>query len=274
MQFERGIELHHDGDLPARSGMGSSSSFTVGMLNAVRALNGQISSKSLLATESIHIEQNVMHETVGCQDQLAAAYGGLNKFEFSRDGSHTVHPLTLRQERIDELHAHLMLMYTGIRRTASEVANSYVGDITTKTRQLHSMRGMVEDAILILDGSEDIRRFGQMLHESWLMKRSLGSMVSNSEVDDIYNAARSRGAIGGKLLGAGGGGFMLIFAPPETQSAIRSTLNDLIHVPFKFERSGSQVIFYEQQADYGSVEREGPSYARRSFYEMGDGRRA
>ena len=194
MNWDHGIKLHHDGDLPARSSMGSSSSFTVGLLNAMRALNGQISSKVLLATESIHIEQNVMHETVGCQDQLAAAYGGLNKFEFAHDSSHDVRPLTLQQARVERLENHLLLMYTGIRRTASDVADTYVGDITTKHRQLHTLRSMVDEAISILGSTDDIRRFGELLHESWLMQRSLSPQVSNSDVDDIYGVHSPLGA--------------------------------------------------------------------------------
>jgi len=270
LQVTQGIELHHDGDLPARSGMGSSSSFVVGLLNAVRALNGRISSKELLARESIRIEQDVMQERVGCQDQLTAAYGGFNRFTFRNDGEFEVQPLTLDAQRTEALQSRLMLMYTGIRRTASDVANSYVGDLLTRTRQQHRMRAMVDEAIDILNSDAELDFFGELLHEAWQMKRSLGSRISSPYIDEIYEAARRAGAQGGKLLGAGGGGFMLLFAPLERQQEIRKTLHDLIQAPFRFENSGSQVVFYDPQQRLPSNAQDESTHPRRRFRERVD----
>ena len=214
--FERGIEIHHDGDLPARSGMGSSSSFIVGLLNALYALKGQMPTKHQLALESIHIEQERLKETVGSQDQVLAAYGGFNHVSFLPHGDISVRPITIPIERLRELNAHLMLFYTGIKRTASNVAATYVSDIDNKRRQLRLMKDLLEESISILTSGENISMFGELLHEGWQTKRSLSPQVSNSSVDEIYNQALSAGAIGGKLTGAGGGGFLLLFAPPQT----------------------------------------------------------
>ena len=215
--FDRGLEIHHDGDLPGRSGMGSSSAFTVGLLHALYALRGQIISKQQLAKESIHIEQDVLKETVGSQDQVCAAYGGLNQINFQPSGEVTVHPLTLSPARLRELNLHLMLFYTGIIRTASTVAASYVEDIETKHSQLKRMAELLRQSLDILNGGRNLIEFGELLHQSWEAKRSLSDKVSNSQVDACYAAARSAGAIGGKLLGAGGGGFLLLFVPLERQ---------------------------------------------------------
>lgn len=254
LKIERGIEIHHDGDLPARSGMGSSSAFTVGLLHALYALLGKMPSKQQLAQESIYIEQESLKETVGSQDQVLAAYGGLNHVTFLPNGEISVRPITLNQERIQELNSHLMLFYTGIKRTASDVAGSYVNDIEAKRRQLRIMKDLVEESISILNNGQDLKGFGELLHEAWQAKRSLSKTVSNSSVDELYEQAISAGAIGGKLTGAGGGGFLLLFVPPEKQLKVRENLNKLIHVPFKFEFSGSQIIFYEPQEDYSALE--------------------
>ena len=252
LNIDRGIEIHHDGDLPARSGTGSSSSFTVGLLHALYALKGQMPSKRQLAMESIYIEHQRIQETVGSQDQVSAAYGGFNHLAFSTDGEISVRPITIPRERTDELSSHLMLFYTGVVRTASDVAKSYVDDIESKERQLNSMAVMVNEGISILNGGEELTRFGALLHEAWQAKRDLGSLVSNSHVDEIYHQALSAGAVGGKLLGAGGGGFMLLFAHPSKQSKVRERLNKLIHVPFEFESSGSQIIFFDEEEDYAA----------------------
>lgn len=252
LKISRGVEIHHDGDLPARSGMGSSSAFTVGLLNAGYALHGQIPSKRQLALESIHIEQNVLQETVGSQDQVMAAFGGLRHVQFLPNGEISVHPLTLPAPRLSLLNNHLMLFYTGILRTASEVAKSYVADIHSKARQLRLMKDLVDESISILSGGHDILQFGQLLHEAWLAKRSLSAEVSNSQVDELYAQAQAAGAIGGKLTGAGGGGFLLLFVPPEKQADVKGRLQQLIHVPFRFEPGGSQIIFYEPGIDYSA----------------------
>ncbi len=243
------LEIHHDGDLPARSGMGSSSSFTVGLLNALYALKGQMTSPHKLANEAIHIEQEMIKETVGSQDQIAAAYGGLNYIEFRRDGEFDVNPVTIPPARYQELSNHLMLFYTGIMRYASEVAGSYVNDLEARKETLFRMNDMVQKGIGILSSDDDISLFGDLLDQSWQLKRQLGEKVANSVVDGLYERARRAGALGGKLAGAGGGGFLLLFAPPEKQQAVRKELKELLYVPFDFDRSGSQIVFYDPRLD-------------------------
>jgi D-glycero-alpha-D-manno-heptose-7-phosphate kinase len=254
LDFRRGVEIHHDGDLPARSGMGSSSAFTVGLLHALYALKGQMVSKHQLALESVHLEQEILKETVGSQDQVLAAYGGFNHITFHPNGEISVKPITVAPERITELNSHLMLFYTGIKRTASSVAQSYVNHIDDRRRQLRMMKDLVEESISILNSGHDLTGFGELLHEAWQAKRSLSPTVSNSHVDVIYDEARAAGAGGGKLIGAGGGGFLLLFVPPARQQAVREKLGSLIHVPFKFEFSGSQIIFCEREEDYSAEE--------------------
>jgi D-glycero-alpha-D-manno-heptose-7-phosphate kinase len=206
LKIDRGVEIHHDGDLPARSGMGTSSSFTVGLLHALYALKGFMPSKHQLAEESIHIEQEVLKETVGSQDQVSASYGGFNHISFLPNGTFSVRPITLTQERLKELNSHLMLFYTGIKRTSADIAESYVNDMEARRRQLRIMKDLIEESISILNNGDDLRGFGELLHEAWQAKRSLSAAVSNSFVDEIYASAVSAGAVGGKLTGAGGGG--------------------------------------------------------------------
>lgn len=268
MNIDRGIEIHHDGDLPARSGMGSSSSFAVGLLHALHALQGNMPSKSQLARESIHVEQNLLEETVGSQDQVLASYGGFNHVSFLPNDEISVRPITLSQQRIRELNDHLMLFYTGIKRTASNIAQSYVQDIHSRKRQLRIMKDLVEESMAVLSSGQDLNCFGELLHEAWQAKRSLSAKVSNPQVDELYEKAQAAGAIGGKLTGAGGGGFMLLFVPPEKQAEVKSQLNQLIHVPFNFEFSGSQIIFFDAGADYAEVERERAKQAVAAFQEL------
>ena len=268
LKIDRGVEIHHDGDLPARSGMGTSSSFTVGLLHALYALKGFMPSKHQLAEESIHIEQEVLKETVGSQDQVSAAYGGFNHISFLPNGTFSVRPITLTQERLKELNSHLMLFYTGIKRTSADVAESYVNDMEARRRQLRIMKDLIEESISILNNGDDLCGFGELLHEAWQAKRSLSPAVSNSFVDEIYASAISAGAVGGKLTGAGGGGFMLLFAPPSRQKEIREKLNTLIHVPFKIEFSGSQIIFFDSEEDYSREEKERASRSIESFREL------
>lgn len=268
LNIERGVEIHHDGDLPARSGMGSSSAFTVGLLHAMRALKGQVSSKHQLAMESIYLEQEVLEETVGSQDQVSAAYGGLNHITFLPNGEVSVRPITISTKRMRELDSHLMLFYSGIKRTASDVAESYVNNIDSRKRQLRILRDMVEESVSIISSDQDITAFGELLHEAWQAKRSLSNKVSNSQVDDIYERAIAAGAIGGKLTGAGGGGFMLLFVPLDKQQQVKQTLNKLIHVPFKFEFSGSQIIFFDQEIDYAAEERARANQQVQAFREL------
>lgn len=255
LKLDRGVELHHDGDLPARSGMGSSSAFTVSLLHALHTLRGEMAPKHQLAREAIHIEQEVLKETVGSQDQIMAAHGGLKHIRFQPDGEIEVSPLALPPGRMAELKAHLLLVYTGIARTAADVAKSYVDGITTRRRQLRIMKELVDESLDVLTSGMNILAFGDLLHEAWQAKRSLSNVVSNGEVDALYDRARTAGAIGGKLTGAGGGGFLLLFAPPDRHQDVLDALDGRIHVPFEFEPSGSQIIFYEPGVDYQEAER-------------------
>src|SRR5436190_3149420 len=179
LDWRRGLELHHDGDLPARSGMGSSSSFTVGLLHALHALKGFMPSKKQLAEESIHVEQDRLKETVGCQDQVLAAYGGLNHITFAQNGEVSLRPVTVSMERIRELNSHLMLFFTGTNRIASTIAETYVNNIAEKEAQMRVMLDMVEESMAILNNGRDLTQFGKLLHESWQAKRSLSASISN-----------------------------------------------------------------------------------------------
>lgn len=250
MKMRQGLEIHHDGDLPARSGLGTSSAFTVGLLHALYALNGRMPNKEKLAKESIYLEQKVLKEIVGSQDQVLASYGGFNLVTFRKDGEIVLKPMTISSRRIKELQNHLMLFYTGIARTASDIAKSYVSNIENRKKQLDYIQSIVTKAFELLNSKQDIKDFGKMLNESWQIKRSLSFNVSSQKIDEIYKRALSCGALGGKLLGAGGGGFLLLFIPPSRQTKVRKEFSKLIHVPFKFEHEGSQIIFFDTQEDY------------------------
>lgn len=269
LRFERGLEIHHDGDLPARSGMGSSSAFTVGFLQAMYGLLGRLTSQRQLAAEAIHVEQDLIGETVGAQDQIFASFGGFNLIEFKRDDSFRVEPLTLAKNRLEELNGSLMLFYTGLRRTASEVAASYVADISARTKQLTRMRQMVDEGMKILASHDSLDAFGDLLDEAWRLKRSLSGLVSNTQVDEIYAEARRAGARGGKLLGAGGGGFLLLYVPPACRQQVKERLRELIWVPFQFDTSGSQIIFYSPGQDYAELDQarsESPGHSFREAF--------
>ena len=242
--IDEALSIHHQGDLPARSGMGSSSAFTVGIMHALYAFQGQMVNKLQLAQESIYIEQEVLKETVGSQDQISAAQGGFNHITFSQNGEIAVHPLTIPNERVQDLNDHLMLFYTGIARTAADIAQSYVPEIESNSRQLNLIFEMVDEGITILNSSESILRFGRLLDDAWKVKRSLSDQVTNAVIDQLYASAISAGAIGGKITGAGGGGFLLVFAEPHFHEKIKDKLGQLIHIPFDFEYSGSQIIFF------------------------------
>jgi len=244
--IQEGLEIHHDADLPARTGLGSSSSFAVGIIHALHALKGRIISKRQLALDAIHLEQELLKENVGCQDQVAAAFGGFNKIEFGGVEKISVSPITLHSERLDSLQDHLMLVFTGFSRNASEIAAEQIKNTQNKTSELKALNGMVEQAIEILNANGPLDGFGKLLDESWKIKRSLSSQITNSDIDEIYEAAKSAGALGGKLLGAGGGGFMLLFVKPEDKLKVKDKLSKLLHVPFRFENSGSQIIHYAQ----------------------------
>lgn len=244
LQIREGVEIHHDGDLPAKTGLGSSSSFTVGLLNSLYALKGMMTSKEQLAREAILIEQQRCRDNVGCQDQVLAAYGGLNYIEFGGADHLQVRKVTVTNERLKNFQDHLMMVFTGFSRMASEIAEHQIRNIPKKTKDLEAMYRMAKDSLQVLTHG-DWKSFGQMLHESWFIKRGLSDKISTPFIDEMYAAARKAGALGGKLLGAGGGGFVLLFAPPEKQAKIRERLKKFLHIPFRFEEQGSQIIFYQ-----------------------------
>jgi D-glycero-alpha-D-manno-heptose-7-phosphate kinase len=229
--INHGLEIHHDGDLPARSGMGTSSSFTVGLMLALSALKGNMMSKRELALESIRIEQEVLKESVGSQDQVNAAYGGINHITFHSNGQISVHPVTLANDYLEELNSHFILFYTGLKRTSSTITSTYATDMETRKRQLRIMKDLVDESLSLLTQRGEITGFGELMHEAWETKKSLSNTVSNSVVDQMYTEARKAGAIGGKLTGAGGGGFLLLCVPPSRQAKVKEALKDLIHVP-------------------------------------------
>ena len=245
LNIEEGVEIHHDGDLPARTGIGSSSSFSVGILHSLYALKGIMPTKRQLATEAIYLEREILKEHVGSQDQVIAAVGGFNKISFTKDDGFEVTPVTIGKERLQLLQDHLMLYFTGFSRFASEIAESQIKSIPHKKHELFMMQQMVDEAVSILNGHNSINEFGKLLHEAWALKRSLSEKISTSEIDEIYKASREAGAVGGKLLGAGGGGFILLFVNPENQPSVKERFNKLLQVPFKFETLGSQIAVYE-----------------------------
>ena len=247
MKINEGLEIHHDGDLPARTGLGSSSSFTVGMLHVLYALKGIMPTKKRLALEAIHLERNILKESVGSQDQILASIGGFNRIDFDpgHENAYRETPVMINAQRTQDLQSHLMLFFTGISRFASDVAKNKIDNMPNKTRELTTMHHMVEEAVSVLISEGCITEFGKLLHESWMLKRELSDGVTSKYIDEVYSAACDEGAIGGKLLGAGGGGFMLIFAPPEKQLAIEKRLGDLLRVPFEFESQGSQIVVFQ-----------------------------
>src|SRR3989344_5648798 len=231
---ERGVEINNVDDLPARSGMGSSSSFAVGLLHALGVLRGKKPSKEELALNAIHVEQNMMKENVGCQDQVAAAYGGLNKIVFGGTDKMRVEPIILSDTRRKLFEDHLLLFFSGRSRYASEIVAEQIKNTPQKTRELEKMFQMVDETTGILK-SGNLEEFGKLLDEAWKIKRGLSSRITTAHIDEIYEAAKAAGALGGKALGAGGGGFMLFFVSPERREAVKSKLNSLLNVPFRFE---------------------------------------
>jgi len=244
-EWDEGVEIHHDGDLPARSGLGSSSSFTVGLINALRAMQGRLISKEELGSLAIHIEQEVIRENVGSQDQITAAYGGFNRVDFRRDGTIDVQPIILPATRLAAFKSHLMLVFTGFARLASEVAKTKIDNLGKRADEIRRIARMVDEGVDILASDRPITEFGSLLHDAWTNKRKLSDAVTTEAIDRIYADAREAGAVGGKLLGAGGGGFMLLFVPPAKQEAVRKRLGKFVHVPFDFEMSGSRIVVYQ-----------------------------
>ncbi len=244
MKVAHGVEITHSGDIPAMSGVGSSSAFTVGLLHALNALQGRLATRHDLAMDAIHVEQKMIGENVGSQDQVAAAFGGLNLVEFSKQKTFVVTPLPISQETVAHLQDNLMLFYTGISRFSSEIAAEQISKVSLNIRRLTDMRAMAYEAAGILTKGKALHEFGEMMHQAWLEKRSLGTKVSNPEIDGIYEAAISHGALGGKVCGAGGGGFMMFYVPKGKRKQVRAALEGLLQVPFAFEQLGSHIVSY------------------------------
>jgi len=239
------IRLTYEGDLPARSGLGTSSTFAVGMLNAFYALKGKRVGNKKLAQDAIYLERVLCKEHGGWQDQIAAAYGGLNRIDF-KDKDFTVSPIIMDDERKKQLDENLLLFFTGISRFSSDIQKNTFSNMEEKTRQLKEMLSLVDDAEKILDDRHtDLNEFGRLLDYTWRLKRQTGSKVSSSEIDELYKKGIDAGALGGKLLGAGGGGFLLFYCEKEKQEALLKALGSLMLVPFHFEREGSTIIYYE-----------------------------
>lgn len=241
-----GLEIHHDGDLPARSGLGSSSTFTVGMINAMNTLKSKYQSPYELATTAIHIEQDLIKEFVGSQDQITAAYGGFNEIEFHKDGTFSVKPKMIDIDRKKVLNDHLMLFYTGTSRISSEITESQLLNMGNCSSQMHELYEMVDEgSSILINPDKPLEEFGKLLNRAWLTKRTLSNKITNNKIDNLYSVAIKAGALGGKILGAGGGGFVLFFVKPENQDKVKKALSNLTFVPFKFESSGSKVVVYQ-----------------------------
>lgn len=240
------IRLVYDADLPARSGLGTSSSFAVGMLNAFHALKGEYADQRQLADEAIYIERVLCKEDGGVQDQIAAAYGGLNRIDFNADGFE-VSPIIISSERKKKLNSHLMLFFTGFTRFSSEIATTQKKAIRNKTKDLLEMLSLVDEAEKILTSKCSLDEFGRLLDYTWKLKRGITSEVSNDSIDALYQKAIQFGAIGGKLLGAGGGGFLLLYVSEEKQESVKNALDNLLYVPFEFENTGTKVIHFSPE---------------------------
>ena len=244
--IEQGLEITYSADLPARSGLGTSSSFTVGLINALNALKGKMVSKSDLANEAIRIEQDVIQEAVGSQDQVWAAYGGFNRINFHTNNTHDVSPIILNAERHKEIQSSFMLFFSGFSRYATEIAEKQIANFDNRKQQLRGIGAICDEAMGVLQSSSDpVRQLGELLHEGWMLKRELADGVATTDIDEMYAAGLEAGAIGGKLLGAGGGGFMLFMVDPDKQQQVRERLKDLIHVSFNFDSGGSKIVVFE-----------------------------
>ncbi len=242
------IRLTYEGDLPARSGLGTSSTFAVGMLNAFCALKGKMMSHRALAEEAIHVERSILKEHGGWQDQIAAAYGGLNRIDF-RNNDFTVHPIIISPKRKHELDENLILFYTGVQRFSSDIQADTFAKPVDKILQLKEMLALVDEAEAVLTSSNiSLDEFGKLLDTTWKLKRRTGAKVTNGSIDELYDIAIKSGAIGGKLLGAGGGGFLLFYCEKEKQPTLIKALENLMIVPFNFENDGAQVLYYAPQS--------------------------
>jgi D-glycero-alpha-D-manno-heptose-7-phosphate kinase len=246
MQIPYGIDMHYNTDIPARSGMGSSSAFTVGLLRALYGMEGKMVSDRRLATEAIHVEQELIGEAVGCQDQIATAFGGFNHIVFHEDGDFEVNPVIIPRSRLQELNDHLVLVYTGIQRIASKIEEKKIKQLGSHKTEMQTIQRYVDDALELLNGNDPIEEFGRLLHETWQMKKKLSDDVTNDSLDELYKTCLSNGAIGGKLLGTGGGGFMLLFVKPQDRETMLKSLPNFIPVSFNFDTTGCQIIYYQE----------------------------
>lgn len=245
LEIHDGIEVHAISDLPAKTGLGSSSTFTVGLLNALYAYKNQVIPSIKLAQEAIFVEQKLIGEKVGVQDQSAAAVGGLNYFEFKQDGSITYKPLIISQGRKQEFKNHMLLFYTGVQRFAEDVLKEQIDKTKSgeASKDLSHIRKMVDDGFEILTSGRNLIEFGELLHQAWTSKKNLSASISNNYLDEMYDLAIKAGASGGKLLGAGGGGFFLFFSSPEKHKKIRLALQKYKEINFNFDNDGSKIIF-------------------------------
>lgn len=243
----REMRISYEADLPARSGLGTSSSFAVGMLNAFHCLKGTYASKERLAREAIHLERDLCAEAGGWQDQIAAAYGGLNRIDFSAEGF-SVRPIVIGGERERELESNLLMFFTGFTRFSSDMQRQ--NRVADKTAQLMEMLALVDEAEAALtDKDRPLSDFGRLLDATWRLKRGAGSSISNGSIDALYERGIEAGALGGKLLGAGGGGFLVFYVEPDAQASVLRAMGDLLHVPFEFEKDGTSVVYYDAE-DY------------------------
>lgn len=240
------LRITYDADLPARSGLGTSSSFAVGLLNAFYALKGQYADKRKLADDAIYLERILCQESGGIQDQIAASFGGLNRIVFSAEG-YEVEPVIISAQRKKLLNDHLMLFFTGFSRFSSAIQQSTQKAIKDKTKELLEMLSLVDEAQGILTSKRDLREFGRLLDYTWKLKRGIESKISNNDIDILYKKAMDAGALGGKLLGAGGGGFLLFYVEEDKQTKVLEALKDLLYVPFNFENGGTKVIHYSPE---------------------------
>lgn len=245
--LKTGFEMVHNSDLPARSGLGSSSTFTVGMLHSMYSLENYMPTKRELAMNAIHVEQNLIKESVGSQDQVAAAWGGFNRIRFNSRNTFEVEPILLNPDRLHELQNKLLLCFTGFARIASEIANEQIKVIPRKFDELKEMKSLTEEAFSILRSGNSLDEFGKLLDIQWRIKKSITNKISNKEIDEIYSTGIKSGALGGKLLGAGGGGFMLFYAHESKHADIKSALKDKIFIPFRFEDTGSQIVYFSHE---------------------------
>ncbi len=252
--MDEGVEIHHVADLPARTGLGTSSAFTVGLLLGLYALKSQMRDKHSLASDAIFVEQELLKEAVGAQDQVCAAYGGFNRIDFLPDSRIQVTQMLIPRARQVELEGNLALFFTGFSRTASEVAQEQIRETSNRRNELKAMLDLVDEAQAVIQDSRiPLDDFGRLLDRTWKLKRSLTKRVSNSQIDDIYQAGIEEGALGGKLLGAGAGGFMLFYVRPDRRAALRKRLQKLLCVPFSFSDRGSYVVVNEPEASYDDV---------------------